>query len=142
MKTIELFRKILEDTRILYDEFSIKVPKELCELLPRKNYPFEFQANIILTDLKRHKNFIILLSGKKQTVLEGFSSSLGFSLIGPKSVWEQILNKEQTLLESVVKEDIVVPNLRVNFSKLSNLSLLISTIPEKIMSDVQIKVKG
>jgi hypothetical protein len=142
LKAIELFRKILENTRIFYDEFSLKIPNELSELLSKKDYPFEFQVNIILTDLKRHKNLILSISGKKQTILEGFSSSLGFSLIGPIKVWEKILNKEQTLLESVVKGDIVVPNLRVNFSKLSNLSLLISAIPEKIKSDIQIKVKG
>lgn len=132
MKTIEIFNKIATDSEGFYENFSLEISQELQEKLLKRVYSFEFRANIILTDVKRHKNFVLSLAKNKQAVYEGFSSDLGFSLIGPLSVWEKIARKEQTLLESVVTGEIVVPNMRANFSKINKFSFLISYVPETI----------
>ncbi len=91
-----------------------------------------FHTNIIFSDMKRHNRLVLYISKSKQKFYPGFSSYAGFSVIGPSSVWREILKGNKSLTAALAEGSLTVPNLRVNWPKLVKLSFLFSSITQKI----------
>ncbi len=91
-----------------------------------------FRTNIIFTDKKRNNRLVLYISKTTQKFYSGFSSSAGFSVIGPSTVWKEILKGNKSLTASLAEGSLTVPNLRVNWPKLVKLSFLFTILNQKL----------
>jgi len=118
-------KALIKKFNSLINQLQILFTKE--ELYPIKT-GIQIYANILFSDLKKNDSIILYITENTLRVYKGFSSSAGLSLIGPSTVWIEILTGQKSLSTSFAEGSIKVPNLRVNWSKLWLLSNLIMSV--------------
>ncbi|MHA1272871.1 MAG: hypothetical protein ACTSQP_16260 [Promethearchaeota archaeon] len=120
----------------LFTEFKIFMENisQFAEKIKKsgKNLDFNLKANILLSDLKRNNSFIIYISENKKIVQKGFSTSIGFTLIGSSSIWRDVIKGTRSLIGAFTEGSIKVPNIRVNWFRLNKFSNLIKILKNEV----------
>ncbi|MHA1143295.1 MAG: hypothetical protein ACTSRW_01015 [Candidatus Helarchaeota archaeon] len=106
-KKLKRFYNIIKKTQNL----------RLLETLPKALTSFLFLLNIKVINGTKNEEFSLFITKDVQKFFRGYSAASDFTIIGPKDIWIDILDGKRSLFGEIIKKNLEVHNIRVNWLK-------------------------
>jgi len=129
MSIIEQYlEKFITSIDFILKQIASSGLSETLEKVPVGLFDLNFHFNVRVKNGKVKDEFILFVTREASKLTKGYSSAVGFSLIGPEKVWLEIFQGKKSLMAHVIEGNIIVPNIRVNWLKITLLSNLLSNL--------------
>ena len=129
MSFIEQYlEKFITSIDFLLKQIASSGLSETLDKIPVGLFDLNFHFNVRVKNGNVKDEFILLVTREKSKLSKGYSSAVGFSLIGSEGIWLEIFQGKKSLMAHVIEGNMKVPNIRVNWLKIMLLSNLLSNL--------------
>ena len=129
MSIIEQYlEKFITSIDFLLKQITSSGLSETLEKFPVGLFDLNFHFNVRVKNDKIKDEFILFITKEMSKLSKGYSSAVGFSLIGSEEVWLEIFQGKKSLMAHIIEGNVKVPNIRVNWLKITLLSNLLSNL--------------
>ncbi|MHC1591105.1 MAG: hypothetical protein ACXQS8_03395 [Candidatus Helarchaeales archaeon] len=127
-------RSLNKRMKTFYDLIHKAGNTRLLKNLPRDLTKFLFLLNIQILENDHKEEFSLFLTRDVQKFFRGHSRASDLTIIGNKNTWLRVLDGNSSLFGEIIKGNLSVPNLKLNWPKAFLFSHLLTTLTSSKIS--------